>query len=149
MQPSGDGDTFGHIPRGETSPSHVTVQLGDIRRVRHSLSDRTVHSSVEHLGSGKNSDETKSSAKLLESQRYFLLQGWRITYYGSGVITLIVAILTWLTLREPERKSIGEDAAATTGAPNNKVSVWKVMMEPRIVMLCIAASIRHCGKPFN
>ena len=65
------------------------------------------------------------------------------------MITLIVAILTWLTLREPERKSIGEDATATGVHGNDKVSVWKVMMEPRIVMLCIAASIRHCGKPFN
>ena len=53
VQPPGDGDTLGHIPRGEASPSHVAVQLGDIRGVRHSLSDRAVHSSVEHLGSGK------------------------------------------------------------------------------------------------
>nr|XP_022910814.1 uncharacterized protein LOC111421851 [Onthophagus taurus] len=67
--------------------------------------------------------------------------GWRITYYGAGVIALIMAVLTGLTLKEPERKSIGEDATGD----KKKVSIWKVIFEPRVVMLCIAASIRHCG----
>lgn len=44
-----------------------------------------------------------------------------------------------LTLKEPERKSIG--SAKQTG----KVSLVKVLLEPRVVMLMIAASIRHCG----
>ncbi|KRT85381.1 membrane transporter [Oryctes borbonicus] len=71
--------------------------------------------------------------------------GWRITYYGSGVIALIIAILTGLTLKEPGRKSIGEDAAAQASGDAQKVTIWKVIMEPRVVLLCIAASIRHCG----
>lgn len=73
-------------------------------------------------------------------------QGWRITYYGAGVIALIIAILTGLTLVEPERKSIGEDAAAQASGEAKKVSIWKIILEPRVVFLCLAASIRHCGK---
>lgn len=67
---------------------------------------------------------------------------WRITYYGSGVIAIIIAILTGISLREPARQSIGEEANKTS---TKKVSIWKVIFEPRIVMLCLAASIRHCG----
>lgn len=70
--------------------------------------------------------------------------GWRITYYGAGVIALIIAIITGLTLREPERQAIGEDATGKNGE-KKKVSIWAVILEPRIVMLCLAASIRHCG----
>lgn len=71
--------------------------------------------------------------------------GWRITYYGAGVIALIIAIITGLTLREPERQAIGEDATGKNGE-KKKVSIWAVILEPRIVMLCLAASIRHCGE---
>ncbi|XP_017786759.1 PREDICTED: putative metabolite transport protein HI_1104 [Nicrophorus vespilloides] len=67
--------------------------------------------------------------------------GWRITYYGAGVIALVIAILTGLTLKEPARQSIGEE---TTGN-GKKASIWSVILEPRIIMLCLAASIRHCG----
>ncbi|XP_012232877.2 hexuronate transporter [Linepithema humile] len=66
--------------------------------------------------------------------------GWRICYYGAGVIGLIVAVLTGLTLTEPERKTIGEESA-----DEKQVSIWKVILQPRIILLCLAASIRHCG----
>lgn len=42
-------------------------------------------------------------------------------------------------MKEPERKTIG------TAKQTGKVSLMKVLMEPRVVMLMIAASIRHCG----
>lgn len=60
------------------------------------------------------------------------------------MVALLIALLTGLTLKEPERKAIGEDAAAN-GAEKKKISLWKVIIDPRIVMLCVAASIRHCG----
>jgi predicted MFS family arabinose efflux permease len=65
---------------------------------------------------------------------------WRFCYYVTGVIALIVAVLMGLTLKEPERKTIG-NASQT----NKKVSLFKVLMKPDVVMLMIAASIRHCG----
>lgn len=49
-----------------------------------------------------------------------------------------------LTLKEPERKAIGA-AATTNGIEKKKVSLWKVLMQPSVIMLMIAASIRHCG----
>lgn len=67
--------------------------------------------------------------------------GWRICYYGAGVLALIVAVLTGVTLKEPERKSIGEDASAN----GKQISIWKILTQPRVIMLMIAASIRHCG----
>ncbi|XP_020294303.1 uncharacterized protein LOC109859955 [Pseudomyrmex gracilis] len=67
--------------------------------------------------------------------------GWRACYYGAGIISLIITVLTGLTLTEPERKATGEEAAGD----GKKVSVWKVLLQPRIVLLCVAASIRHCG----
>lgn len=57
---------------------------------------------------------------------------------------MIMAILTGTTLKEPERQSIGEDAAGDNGN-RKKVSLYKVLTQPRIIMLAIAASIRHCG----
>ncbi|XP_011694814.1 PREDICTED: protein spinster homolog 2 isoform X2 [Wasmannia auropunctata] len=68
--------------------------------------------------------------------------GWRVCYYGAGVIGLIIAVLTGLTLTEPERKTIGEE---TTANDRERVSIWKVLLQPRIILLCLAASIRHCG----
>lgn len=48
-----------------------------------------------------------------------------------------------LTLKEPERKAIGQNG----NKPSNgkKVSLWKVLKQSNVVMLMIAASIRHCG----
>ncbi|KAL3272564.1 hypothetical protein HHI36_014034 [Cryptolaemus montrouzieri] len=68
--------------------------------------------------------------------------GWRITYYGAGVIALIVGLITWLTLKEPARQAIGETANVDS---DKKVTIWTVVKDPRIIMLCVAASIRHCG----
>lgn len=61
--------------------------------------------------------------------------GWRACYYITGVLALLVAVLMGLTLKEPERKAIGEQA--TQG--KQKVSLVKVLLEPRVVMLMIAA----------
>lgn len=54
---------------------------------------------------------------------------------------MIIAVLTGTTLKEPERMAIGEQ---NQGNPK-KVSLWKVLKQPRIIMLVFAASIRHCG----
>lgn len=56
---------------------------------------------------------------------------------------MIVAILTGTTLKEPERKSIGENQTNENG--RKKVSLFKVLTQPRIILLAFAASIRHCG----
>ncbi|CAG9767565.1 unnamed protein product [Ceutorhynchus assimilis] len=69
--------------------------------------------------------------------------GWRVCYYGAGIVALIFGFLTLFTLWEPERQTIGEDAAQNPDA--KKVTIWTVMSEPRVIMLCLAASIRHCG----
>jgi len=75
------------------------------------------------------------------------LLGWRVAYYGSGVIALIIAFLTFTTLKEPQRTVIGEENEEGSDAnpTKNKESAWKVMLQPRFIMLCIAASIRHTG----
>lgn len=51
--------------------------------------------------------------------------------------------MTGLTLVEPARKSSGEEQV---GADGKKISIWSVISQPRIIVLCLAASIRHCGK---
>lgn len=71
-----------------------------------------------------------------------------MTYYGAGVVAFIIAILTGLTLKEPERQAIGEDANVTE-TDKKKISLWKVIIDPRIIMLCLAASIRHCGNCYE
>jgi hypothetical protein len=83
-----------------------------------------------------------------------LLQGWRLSYYGSGIVGLIITLLTAFTLREPERQAIGEENDANANAAvvradedsTRKSGQWKVMLQPRVIMLCLAASIRHTGK---
>lgn len=64
-------------------------------------------------------------------------------YYGTGVLAVLLAIITGTTLKEPERQAIGEDASGQSN--RKKVSLYKVLTQPRIIMLAIAASIRHCG----
>lgn len=94
----------------------------------------------------------------------FLPQGWRVPYFVSGMIGVIVAALAITTMTEPKRTSISEEAdgdgdasskpaaravaqqvpvATETGA--DKTSIWKVLFQPKILILCVAASIRHTG----
>lgn len=75
---------------------------------------------------------------------FIFIQGWRSCYYITGLITMIVAVLMGLTLREPERKVIGEQNTKDQ-SEQKKNSIWKVLMEPRVLLLFIAASIRHTG----
>lgn len=58
------------------------------------------------------------------------------------MIGLIIAVFTGLSLTEPERKTIGEESTND----RERLSIWKVLLQPRIVLLCLAASIRHSGK---
>ncbi|KAJ8682912.1 hypothetical protein QAD02_018704 [Eretmocerus hayati] len=67
--------------------------------------------------------------------------GWRVCYYGAGAVGLLVAILTGLTLDEPERKAIGEEDSKDV----KKDSIAKVLCQPRVILLMLAASIRHSG----
>lgn len=71
--------------------------------------------------------------------------GWRVCYYGAGVIAVIVSCLTAFTLREPERQAIGEETTNNQNPSAKKFTIWDVILQPRIIMLCLAASIRHCG----
>lgn len=57
-------------------------------------------------------------------------------------MAILIAVLTGTTLKEPERKAIGEE---NTKHGAKKISLWKVLTQPRIIMLVIAASIRHSG----
>ncbi|XP_011497607.1 PREDICTED: uncharacterized protein LOC105361981 [Ceratosolen solmsi marchali] len=67
--------------------------------------------------------------------------GWRVCYYGAGIVGLFLAFLTGLTLTEPERTTIGEE----NKNEGKRDPLWKVILQPRIILLCLAASIRHCG----
>ncbi|KAI5711924.1 hypothetical protein M8J75_004332 [Diaphorina citri] len=84
--------------------------------------------------------------------------GWRVAYYGSGIFGLVIALFCATTIFEPKRTTIGEEVEQEKEAQvekekqlsnpepaEEKKSPWKVMLEPRLVMLCIAASIRHTG----
>ena len=74
----------------------------------------------------------------------FFIKGWRVCYYGAGVAGVVIAILTGLTIKEPERTTIGEE----NQSDGKKSSLLKVLLQPRILLLCLAASIRHCGKNY-
>lgn len=85
-----------------------------------------------------------------------------MAYYMSGAFGLIVAFLCALTVPEPSRKTIGEEreeekdentvASRTVNTKleheEKKEDPWKVLLQPRVIMLCIAASIRHTGDVF-
>ncbi len=72
----------------------------------------------------------------------------------------MIAFLCALTVPEPSRKTIGEEKAeendenvqasrtvmdTKTEPEEKKENPWKVLLQPRIIMLCLAASIRHTG----
>lgn len=82
-------------------------------------------------------------------------------YYVSGMIGMIVAALAITTMTEPKRTAISEEAdndnnemskprsavqnTTTPTESSEKTSIWKVLFQPKILILCIAASIRHTG----
>lgn len=71
-------------------------------------------------------------------------------YYGAGIVGIIIAILTWFTLKEPERQTIGEENTVSAnnqndGSRKKAPGAWRVMIQPRVILLCLAASIRHTG----
>lgn len=68
---------------------------------------------------------------------------WRVCYYGAGIVGVIITLLTCFTLREPARHAIGEEGGAASKQP--QLNIFRVISQPRIIMLCLAASIRHCG----
>lgn len=70
--------------------------------------------------------------------------GWRACYYGAGIISFFIAILTAFTLKEPQRQAIGEETQMDKDA--KKITIFDVILQPRVIMLCLAASIRHCGE---
>lgn len=77
------------------------------------------------------------------------------------MIGLIVAALAITTMTEPKRTAISEEAdndnnevskprsavqnTTTPTESSEKNSIWKVLFQPKILILCIAASIRHTG----
>lgn len=89
---------------------------------------------------------------------YARAQSWRVPYYLSGMIGIIVAALAITTMKEPKRTVISEDseqepneatktaADAANDSAEKEVSIWKVLFQPKILILCIAASIRHTGE---
>lgn len=76
------------------------------------------------------------------TQANFFNMGWRVCYLGAGVLAVLIAALTGATLKEPERKSISDDSVLKDG---KKANLWSVLKNPAMIMLMIAASIRHCG----
>ncbi|PZC82588.1 probable galactarate/D-glucarate transporter GudP [Helicoverpa armigera] len=78
---------------------------------------------------------------------------WRVCYYGAGIVGLVITLFTFLTLREPSRTTIGEEGTnkagdsslESAGKKMPQVTIWHVIAQPRIILLCLAASIRHCG----
>uniref|UniRef100_A0A1A9ZLE7 Major facilitator superfamily (MFS) profile domain-containing protein n=1 Tax=Glossina pallidipes TaxID=7398 RepID=A0A1A9ZLE7_GLOPL len=73
----------------------------------------------------------------------FFNLGWRVTYLGTGVLAILMAILTGTTLKEPERKAIAETNMQDKSGKNG--NLWSVLKNPAMIMLMIAASIRHSG----
>ncbi|KAL5277932.1 hypothetical protein ACFFRR_002900 [Megaselia abdita] len=68
--------------------------------------------------------------------------GWRACYYIAGICTLIIGVVTGLTLKEPPRKAIGNE---NDKGNQPEETLWKVMIHPRMLLLMLAASLRHCG----
>lgn len=63
-------------------------------------------------------------------------------YFGTGALALITAVLTGVTLTEPEKKMIGEEKE---GDDKHQDPLWKILCQPRMLLLVLAASIRHTG----
>ncbi|KAI8116657.1 Ephrin-B2a [Lucilia cuprina] len=77
------------------------------------------------------------------TQANFFGMGWRVCYLGAGILAILIAALTGTTLKEPERKVIGDNEMRTKDG--KKANLWSVLKNPAMIMLMIAASIRHSG----
>ncbi|XP_044738193.1 putative metabolite transport protein HI_1104 [Chrysoperla carnea] len=71
--------------------------------------------------------------------------GWRMCYIGAGFVGFIVTSLVALTLYEPTRTEIVKEENKSTKKSTENVTMWTVWTDPRMIFLCLAASIRHSG----
>lgn len=82
-------------------------------------------------------------------------QGWRWAFYISGMPGIILAILIFLSVREPQRTSF---ASSKEDAPNSHDSVLemspcqklcrtlRMFSQPSLILLCLGGSLRNAGK---
>jgi len=137
MQSTGDWHHERHFPGKQKSFGDGDLQLGEFSFVQSYMNSKFQSSQGVYGGYGI----AFPVGRYLTQLNIWGL-GWRFCYYCTGVIAFFIAILLGLTLKEPERKSIGLGDAKQDG---KKDSLCKVLMKPDLVMLMIAASIRHCG----
>ncbi|XP_018323578.1 uncharacterized protein LOC108735867 [Agrilus planipennis] len=75
--------------------------------------------------------------------RNFFNAGWRVAYCGTGIVTVLQAFVI-LTLKEPKRQGASPESNAVDTADRDK-TILHVIIDPRMIMLVIASSIRHTG----
>lgn len=86
-----------------------------------------------------------------------LFQGWRWSFFISGMPGIAVGILMILTLKEPERKTASKESAATADTNTTAVNyanqshcyklgqILKPFLAPSLIMAVLAGSIRNAG----
>jgi MFS family permease len=71
--------------------------------------------------------------------------GWRFCYYGAGVIVLILATLIKSTMKESERTNSTAELRNGKTKKQTNLSLLKVLLEPRFLLMMVCASVRHCA----
>ncbi|XP_071948158.1 protein spinster homolog 1-like [Antedon mediterranea] len=73
--------------------------------------------------------------------------GWQWAFYIAGMPGILLGIIIFLTLKEPERKKnkseVQEHGLIQQTTSEKLVSMWKPFLKPALIMICIAGSIRN------
>ena len=85
------------------------------------------------------------------------VQGWRWSFYISGIPGVVLGLLIMLTVREPPRRTVRKSSDSSDGmqpiqdmaqmtACQKLACTLKPFMSFSIILLCLGGSIRNAGK---
>ena len=91
---------------------------------------------------------------VLLSRMYFLLfKGWRWAFFISGIPGILVGILLFITVQEPERTTGKATEEKSETIVKEKplqrlVKILKPFLAPSLILAVLAGSVRNAGKTF-
>ena len=109
---------------------------------------------VEHLTKAGTSELLDIPTVTTQWRQHMVcVQGWRWSFYISGIPGVVLGLLILLTVREPPRRTLPTSLQSTGGghtvqdsACQKLACTLKPFMTFSVILLCLGGSIRNAGE---